>query len=279
MPELPEVQTTVKGLQILINNKISDVKINSTKIRYDIPKDIKKIIKNKKFIRIYRIGKYILFDLNNHYSLVIHLGMSGRLQIITLSNLSKKKHNHIVLSIKNKKLLFNDPRKFGFVDIKKTKAIYNTEYIKILGLDALDEKLNNKYLKNKIGRSIVPIKQILLNQKIISGIGNIYASEILYDAKISPFISGFKLSDEEMTRIIKSTKKILIKAINAGGSTLRNYSSSDGTLGNFQKYFKVYGKEGQKISGKKIKRIIQYGRSTFFCPDVQFEKKKKIIKY
>ncbi len=275
MPELPEVQTTVKGLQVLIHNQISNVKINSTKIRYDIPKDIKKILKNNRFIRIYRIGKYILFDLNNNYSLIIHLGMSGRLQIIRSANLSKKKHNHIILSIKNKKLLFNDPRKFGFVDIRKTKEIHNIKYIKVLGIDALDKKINTAYIKNKIGKSVVPIKQILLNQRIISGIGNIYASEILYDAKISPFVSGFKLNDEEITRIIKSIRKILIKAINAGGSTLRDYSSSDGTLGNFQKYFKVYGKEGCKVSGKEIKRIIQYGRSTFFCPEVQFKKNKK----
>ena len=138
-----------------------------------------------------------------------------------------------------------------------------------MGIDALDKRLNEKYLQNKICKSIVPIKQILLNQRIIAGIGNIYANEILYDAKISPFTMGCSLKILEIKKIIKSINKILRKAINSGGSTLRNYASADGTVGNFQNNFKVYNKDKLKISGYKIKRIIQYGRSTFYCPDMQ----------
>ena len=149
-----------------------------------------------------------------------------------------------------------------------------------MGLDALDRKLNEKYLKKKIYKSIVPIKQILMNQEIVAGIGNIYANEILYDAKISPFTKGYFLTTLEIKKIIKSIKKILKIAINSGGSTLKDYISVDGTAGNFQNDFKVYNREGQKILGYEIKRIMQYGRSTFYCPDIQLisKKKKKDIK-
>ena len=269
MPELPEVQTTVKGLQVLIHNQISNVKINSTKIRYDIPKDIKKILKNNKFIRIYRIGKYILFDLNNNYSLIIHLGMSGRLQIIRSANLSKKKHNHIILSIKNKKLLFNDPRKFGFVDIRKTKEIHNIKYIKVLGIDALDKKINTAYIKNKIGKSVVPIKQILLNQRIISGIGNIYASEILNYSKINPFKNSGKISNKEIKKIIFYTKKILKFSIKRGGTTINNFLSIKGSRGSYQKEFRVYDRENKKCKNKlcfgTIIKVNISNRSTYMC--------------
>ena len=142
-------------------------------------------------------------------------------------------------------------------------------------MDALDNKLNVKYLQTKIGKSIVPIKQILLDQRIIAGIGNIYANEILYDAKISPFVKGCSLNLIKIKRIIISIKKILKKAINSGGSTLKDYVSVDGTLGNFQNKFKVYNLEGKKMLGGKIRRKIQYGRSTFYCPEVQLLQKKQ----
>ena len=122
---------------------------------------------------------------------------------------------------------------------------------------------------NKISKSEVPIKQILLNQKLIAGIGNIYASEILFDAKISPLILGKKLEISRIMKLIKSTRKILKKAIQFGGSSIRDYRSTDGTLGNFQSNFKVYNKEGKKIGKDRVKKIVQYGRSTFYCPKLQ----------
>ena len=279
MPELPEVQTTVQGLQILVNNEITKIKIYSTKLRYKIPKNIPKTLKHNKITKIFRIGKYIIVNLKGNNSLVFHLGMSGRLRIIKSSKFVKKKHDHFILNTKINILIFNDIRKFGFIDLLKTKEIYKKDYIIRLGMDALDNKLNVKYLQTKIGKSIVPIKQILLDQRIIAGIGNIYANEILYDAKISPFAIGSSLNLTKIKKIIKSIKKILKKAINSGGSTLKDYTSVDGTLGNFQNKFKVYKREGKKILGCKIRRKIQYGRSTFYCPDVQFlQKNKKISK-
>ena len=274
MPELPEVQTTVQGLQILVNNEITKIKIYSTKLRYNVPKNIPKVLKHNKIAKIYRIGKYIIVDLKDNNSLIFHLGMSGRLRIIRSSKFVRKKHDHFILITNKNILIFNDVRKFGFIDLSKTKEIYKKYYILQLGMDALDKNLNVEYLQSKISKSIVPIKQILLNQRIIAGIGNIYANEILYDAKISPFAIGSSLNLIKIKQIIKSIKKILKKAINSGGSTLKDYTSVDGTLGNFQNKFKVYKREGKKILGCKIRRKIQYGRSTFYCPEVQLLQKK-----
>ena len=269
MPELPEVQTIVQGLQKLINHEITYIKIYSTKLRYTIPKKITKVAHKVKIIQIYRISKYIIINLNNSFSIIIHLGMSGRLILYKNNNVDKKKHDHLIIKTKKYKLIYNDVRKFGFIDYSLTKKVIYKKYIKTLGIDALDLNLNENYLYKKISKSHSSIKQILLNQKIISGIGNIYACEILFDAKISPFRRGCNLQFKEYSQLLKSIRKILRKAINHGGSTLRDYVAADGTLGNFQNNFKVYQKEGKKILGFEIIRKIQSGRSTYYCPKIQ----------
>ena len=197
--------------------------------------------------------------------------MSGRIKI--LNNFEKRdKHDHFVIIFKgSRRLIFNDPRKFGFIDYGFTKKIYLKKYLSILGIDAMDTKLKSKYLYSKIKNSNVPIKQILLNQTIISGIGNIYACEILFDSRISPFVKGKNLNIFQLNQLILSIRKILRKAIKQGGSSIRNYVSSDGTIGNFQSNFSVYNKEGKKISGFMIKKVPQYGRSTYYCPELQKE--------
>ena len=147
MPELPEVQTTVNGLQSLLGKEITNIKLYTTKLRYLIPKNIIKIAKNNKILEIYRIGKYIILKLSNNYSLVFHLGMSGRLRIYKTINYQFVKHDHILLFIKNRKILsFNDPRKFGFIDLAISKEIYKKKYIIKLGLDPFDIKLTYLYL-------------------------------------------------------------------------------------------------------------------------------------
>ena len=165
--------------------------------------------------------------------------------------------------------MFNDARRFGFIDFGKISDIYNRKYIINLGIDALDKNLTGSYLFKKISKTSVQIKQVLLDQRVLSGIGNIYASEILFNAKISPLMEGKNLNIEECNQLVISTKRILKKAIKSGGSTLRDYVSTDGTLGNFQKNFKVYNKEGYKILGGLIIKIVQYGRSTYYCPKIQ----------
>ena len=268
MPELPEVETTIKGLNILKNKKVINVDIYVKKLRYLVPHlDIKNII-NYKITNVRRIAKYIIIDFDNIKSVIIHLGMSGRLKIVQ-PNVKLNKHDHLVFKFNNLKLIFNDPRRFGFVDIVNSNKINNISYIKRLGIDALDNKLSVDYLFNKFKNSQVLIKQLLLNQYIVAGIGNIYACEILYDAKISPLRKGSSLKKSHIGTILKSVRKILRKAIKYGGSSINDYVSPDGTLGNFQKNFKVYGREGYKIKGYEIKKVVLYGRSTFFCPDIQ----------
>ena len=269
MPELPEVQTTVNGLQLLINKEITKIELYSRKLRYKIPKNLIKISKNTKISKIFRIGKYILLNLDNNYTIVIHLGMSGRLRVLDIKNYIPLKHDHVLFTIENNILSFNDPRRFGLIDFVKEKNIYVSKYFFKLGLDPLDKNFTYGYFKQKINKSKTSIKQILLNQHVVSGIGNIYASEILFDAKISPFIEANKLNNNQIKQLMSSCKKILNKAIRSGGSSLKDYKSADGTLGNFQKNFKVYNKKDQYILGHKIRRKIQNGRSTFYCPELQ----------
>ena len=269
MPELPEVETTVKSLNILKNKKVINLDINSKKLRYLVPHfKLKKII-DSKIINLRRIAKYVIIDLNISKSIIIHLGMSGRLKILK-NNKKIDKHDHVVFKFNNNyQLLLNDPRKFGFVDISESDKINNLRYIKKLGLDALDKNLSAEYLYKKFYKSDVLIKQLLLNQYIVAGIGNIYACEILFDAKISPLRKGKDLNKYHIGTIIKSIKKILKKAIKYGGSSINDYVSPDGTLGNFQNNFRVYGREGNIINGYKVKKIVLYGRSTFYCPEIQ----------
>ncbi len=273
MPELPEVQTTVNGLQIIIKQYIISIRVNTTKLRYLIPKNITKLANNRKILKIYRIAKYIIFNLSGDISLVFHLGMSGRIRIRKTKNYKIIKHDHILIKLSNETLLvFNDPRKFGFIDLFMTSKLKNNKYFLKLGLDPFEKKLNKEYLYNRYRNSRSSIKQLLLNQRIVTGIGNIYACEILYDAKISPFIPGNQLSFYMIEKLIQSMRNILKKAISSGGTSLRNYISTDGTLGNFQTKFKVYNKEDKYILKFKIRRIKQNGRSTFFCPGLQKSK-------
>ncbi len=272
MPELPEVETTVKGLTVILKQKIFNVKIHTSKLRFKIPNNIINILRNSKISNLRRIAKFIIIDLDTNYSLVIHLGMSGRLKIAD-KGYKRIKHDHFLLYFLSKKILvYHDPRKFGFIDIVQTKDLLKQKYILSLGIDALSPDLTAQIIFNKISKSEVPIKQILLNQKLIAGIGNIYASEILFDSKISPLTLGKDLKISLIMKLIKSIRKILKNAIKYGGSTIRDYRSIDGTLGNFQSNFKVYDKEGKKIRGDEVKKIVQYGRSTFYCPKLQNNK-------
>ncbi len=175
----------------------------------------------------------------------------------------------MIFKFEHLQLIYNDPRRFGFIDIAQSDNVNNIRYINKLGIDALDKNLSVEYLFQKFHKSHVAIKQLLLNQHIVAGIGNIYASEILFDAKISPIRKGSSLQKYHIETIIKSIRKILRKAIKYGGSSINDYVAPDGTLGNFQNNFKVYGREGYKNKGCKIKKQILYGRSTFFCPELQ----------
>ncbi|PPR47547.1 MAG: Formamidopyrimidine-DNA glycosylase [Alphaproteobacteria bacterium MarineAlpha5_Bin9] len=269
MPELPEVQTTVNALKLIEKSKIIKIRIILRKLRNLIPVNISRKIRNTSVLEVYRIAKYIIISLDNKNSLIIHLGMSGRLKIKKLKEYKKQKHDHVLIFFKKNILIFNDPRRFGIFDYDLTFSLSKNKYFHKIGLDPFDKSLTSVNFHRKCKISKRSIKQILLDQRIISGIGNIYASEILFDAKISPFILGNQLNISDVSNLLISIRKILNKAIKLGGSSLRDYVSVDGTLGNFQNYFKVYGKQGKKINGCTILKTIQHGRSTFYCPDLQ----------
>ncbi len=277
MPELPEVETTIKGLRSFIGSYIVTIILHRNNLRYPIPKKKLKVVKNVKILSINRLAKYILLNLNNSYTLIVHLGMSGRLKAYFDFNSYEKNtdlHDHVELILNKKaRIVFNDPRRFGIFDICRTDKINDMKYFRKLGLDPFNKNFNEKYLYNIIKKSNSPIKSILLNQKVVLGIGNIYANEILFDSRISPIRKGSEISFKKTLALVISIKKILRIAIKSNGSTLKNYFSVDGTLGSFQNKFKVYGKDERYIryNGKNmlIKKIIQSGRSTYFCPGLQ----------
>ena len=275
MPELPEVETTISDLKVLEGCTILSIKLYRRNLRYIIPKKTNLIAKNAKILIIYRKAKYIILKLDNDYSLIIHLGMSGRIKrfnIYTSPKLEKNDHVEIFLS-NNSKIVLNDPRRFGIFDIIKSKNIKNHRYFSKLGLDPFSKNFNLEYLSGKLKNSKSNIKIFLLNQRIITGIGNIYACEILFDCKISPIKIANTISTKKTKDLYNSIIKILEKAIENRGSSIRDYRSIDGKLGNFQNNFIVYNKAGEylRFNNKKLKivKIIQSGRSTFYCPSIQ----------
>lgn len=274
MPELPEVETSKRYIeQFLLNAKILNIQSSVSKLRWEIHPDINFFFNNTIILKIDRIGKYILINTSNKNTLILHLGMSGYLSIKE-ANFKKVKHDHIIINFEGitgekKCLIFNDQRRFGHIDFHYTSNLKKHFLIKNLGIDGLSKSIKYEFLKKIFSKKSIIIKSALLDQKIICGIGNIYASEILFDAKISPLAAGKDLNISLIVKLIRSIRRILNKAIKYGGSSISDYRSTNGTLGNFQSVFKVYGKEGTKIKNDQVIKIVQYGRSTFYCPKVQ----------
>lgn len=271
MPELPEVETIVKGLrQNIIKDTIINVKFSCKQLRQPYPKNIIKNITNARIERVYRKAKYIMIELDNNYHIVIHLGMSGRLLVGT--DLPKQKHDHAFLRLKSsKQMVLNDPRRFGLFTIMDKHQLANTKLFKKLGVEPLSSDFTTKYFYKITKKSKTPIKSIIMNAKYIVGVGNIYASESLFRSRIHPLRPGFSLSLAELKRLTSSIQTILKHAIKAGGSTLKDYVHSNGDIGYFQHYFKVYGKNKKECpTCSSIIEIIRIaGRSTFFCPKCQ----------
>ena len=266
MPELPEVEVVVKGLRkALIGSKILEFKIINKNLRYSVPFEMEQLYINKNIRHVIRRGKYgiILLDGNKH--IVFHLGMTGKFKISSLNNTSLK-HDHISIKLNNGAFLtYNDVRKFGYFEIINSPI--DISNFKKLGIEPsfLEYFENDLYKKIKVKKKF--IKSILLDQNFIAGIGNIYASEILFDAKIYPFKKGNRISKSSFKRILVSTKKILNKAILKGGVTIKDYQNITGDLGYFQINLKVYGREG--LACLKCKNLIiksqSGGRSTYYC--------------
>ena len=269
MPELPEVETTLRGLEPLIKDrKILSTHIYKKKLRWDIPAHLKSTLKNQLIKRISRRAKYLLlhFDFGQ---LVMHLGMSGSISVVH-SNEPLKKHEHFELKLDNStSLRFHDPRRFGSVLWQNSDQ--TLDLLKNLGPEPLSYEFDESSLFIlSIGKSR-SIKSFIMDSKIVVGVGNIYASESLFLAGISPKRETGKTSKRRFKLLTDSIKNVLTDAINNGGTTLNDFSNVDGNPGYFSQVLNVYGRENmpcRRCSGK-IKRIVQNQRSTYFCPKCQ----------
>lgn len=271
MPELPEVETVKNTLKrLVLNKKIYGVKVRYNNIiAYPSVDEFKKEITNQTICDIKRRGKWLLFELNDYY-LVSHLRMEGK-YFLKNKNDELSKHDHVIFDLKDNELRYNDTRKFGKMYLLTKEEVCTKAPLKDLGLEPWDKALNIDYLKEKYKNKKIPIKTLLLDQSIITGIGNIYADEILFLSHINPLTPPNKLTDKNLEDIIKYTKEILNEAIKLGGTTIRSYESEEGVHGKFQNNLLVHNHEGDKCPKCKeiIIKITVNGRGTYYCPKCQ----------
>ena len=267
MPELPEVQTTVRGLErVLRGRRIERVEARRTDLRRALPQDLGQRLTGARVTNLGRRAKYGTIDTDRGDTLVFHLGMSGHWRIDPSET---AKHDHFIIETEEgRRLALNDARRFGSLDLVRTDELEEWPPFKALGPEPLD--LDARELKRRLAGRTAPIKLLLLDQRIVAGLGNIYVCEALYRARIHPKRAGGSISLERLKRLVPAIHDVLEEAIAAGGSTLRDFASPDGELGYFPKSFAVYDREGKACEcGGTVRRIVQGGRSTFYCPSCQ----------
>ena len=286
MPELPEVEIVKRSLsKKIIQKKITKVIITNRNLRFKIPLKFEELLIKKIIKKVTRFSKYLILNFSNGSFCIIHLGMSGTIHVIEKNNLNEftntsfynssglpKKHNHVEIHFKNLKVIYNDPRRFGFFKFIESRQALADRF-NYLGPEPFFKNFDLKYLLKYFLNKKKDIKSYLLDQKFVSGIGNIYANEILFFCKINPKKFAMKLSKKDCKNIISHSKKVLNKAIKKGGSSIRDFKDTTGGTGSFQKEFKVYQRENlnclrSKCEGK-IKKIFISNRSTFFCNTCQ----------
>ena len=288
MPELPEVEVVKRSLINKTQNSIiKSVKINDGRLRYKIDANqINKII-GLKFKKISRRSKYLIFFFNKNIVMLVHLGMTGKFFYTDHRKIKFKtsfyydinegkdeKHNRVIFNLSNnEKLIYNDIRKFGFIKILNKDDLENIHHLKNLGPEPLENKFNFQYFKKYIQDRNRIVKDVLMDQKFVSGLGNIYVNETLFLSNVRPTKKVQSLSDSEIKKIVKSTKKILKKAIILGGSSIKDFSSVSGKKGSYQQYFMVYSRKDGNCRNKKCKckivKIVLANRASFFCPKCQ----------
>ena len=280
MPELPEIEIVKQSLDKNIKfEKIKKVVVRNRSLRFKIPKNFEIVLKNKIINKISRKSKYLILHLEDIYC-VIHLGMSGTIHLINKKNFKKNtntsfysspnlplKHNHIEFFLEKYQLIYNDPRRFGFFKIFEKKSL--SDFFNNVGPEPLNNKFNVNYISNYFINKKKNIKSFLLDQKFVSGIGNIYASEILFCCKINPLKKAKSLTKLDIKKIRYFSKSILNQAIKKGGSSIRDFKNVEGRNGSYQNEFKVYQRENLNCLNKdcfgKIKKKVISKRSTFFC--------------
>jgi formamidopyrimidine-DNA glycosylase len=275
MPELPEVETTKRGLApVLEGKKIIKVYKRRDNIRIPIPNDFEDRITGKKLSHIKRRAKYLQMFLDSGDVIICHLGMSGKYIIRKKDETPFAKHDHVIFETEDNMLaIYNDPRRFGVMTICHEDELNDHKLFREMAVEPLGNEFNGQYLFDKIQKSNSAIKGLLLNQKVVVGLGNIYVCEALNMAKIDPLRKGASITIEEAEKLVPLIREILRRAIEAGGSTLKDFAGADGDLGYFQHQFVAYGREREQCSNQgcngNIERIIQGGRSTFYCPTCQ----------
>lgn len=271
MPELPEVETVCRGLRPVLEGRIvTKVKQNRPDLRFVIPENFVTILEGARVVGITRRAKYITMQLDNGWYVGWHLGMSGRM-VIDDATRAEEKHDHIVLhNDAGQAVFFCDPRRFGYVFTAHADDIETCQHFAHLGPEPLGNHFHADYLYDNLKKRKTPIKNALLDQRIVVGLGNIYVCEALYAAGIHPETPSQRLKKTDIERLLPIIQDVLNRAIEAGGSSLKDYVQASGELGYFQHSFAVYGREGEACQKEScngvIERVVQSGRSSFYCP-------------
>lgn len=282
MPELPEVETVRRGLlPAMEGSVIAHAEVNRPDLRWPFPENMAARLAGQRVIALRRRSKYILADLASGETLLIHLGMSGRmtvsgdpLGVFHHDHPAAQKHDHVVFDMDNgARVTFNDPRRFGAMDLMETATADAHPLLAKLGPEPLGNSFDETYLADALAGRKTPVKSALLDQRIVAGLGNIYVCETLYRARISPNRRAGNLSRQRAGGLVTIIRDVLLDAIEAGGSSLRDFRQADGELGYFQHRFDVYDREGQPCRSAgcngTIRRIVQSGRSSFYCASCQ----------
>lgn len=282
MPELPEVETVRRGLTPAMKGQvIVKADVNRPDLRWPFPERMSERLTGATITQLRRRSKYILADLDTGETLLIHLGMSGRMLIsgdpsaeFTHVHPALEKHDHVVFHMENgARITFNDPRRFGAMDLLVTATAEQHKLLAVLGPEPLGNDFNDSVLIDAFKNKKSPIKSALLDQRIVCGLGNIYVCEALFRSKISPKKLAKDVEKSKVRTLVPIIRDVLTEAIEAGGSSLKDFRQADGDLGYFQHSFDVYGREGEPCKSpectKNIERIVQSGRSTFYCTSCQ----------
>ncbi|MYM55452.1 bifunctional DNA-formamidopyrimidine glycosylase/DNA-(apurinic or apyrimidinic site) lyase [Thalassovita mangrovi] len=282
MPELPEVETVRRGLAPSMEGAvIESAQLNRPDLRWPFPEGMAERLRGRRVLSLRRRSKYILADLDSGETLLIHLGMSGRMLVsgdplgqFVHDHPAPEKHDHVVFDMDNgARITFNDPRRFGAMDLLETATAEDSKLLSVLGPEPLGNAFSESYLVAALKGKNTPIKAALLDQGIIAGLGNIYVCETLFRAGIHPKRKAGQISAARIAALVPIIREVLNDAIAAGGSSLKDFRSAGGELGYFQHRFDVYDREGQPCHSdgcpSVIRRIVQSGRSSFYCPSCQ----------
>ena len=296
MPELPEVETVKRGLAPAMEGAlISSVDVNRPNLRFPFPKNFAERLTGCKIDSVGRRAKYLVLSLDNGEVLIMHLGMSGSFHVEDVENDTRSStdphqqrdrlmaHDHVIFHLQGKlgkfRVIYNDPRRFGFMDMIGQSQLATHKFFVNLGIEPTGNSLDGRCIAQLFAAKNAPLKSVLLDQKLIAGLGNIYVCEALWQGELSPLRLAKTLSSKHPAALKRASaladaiRDVIARAIEAGGSTLNDHRRTDGTLGYFQHRFNVYDREGEQCTkpecNGKIKRITQSGRSTYFCAKCQ----------